>query len=96
MMTQYKKILWYDKNKGLQGSVLSKARKFVKLGCVSCEIGNFHWIISPISGYSKTKYDVTSMKGHMSCNCQYNKLNDRVCSHILAVELFEEIKNGSI
>lgn len=91
-----KTVLWYDKYKGMNGNIKSKARKFVKNGCVEMVVPKFHWIVKPIKGYNSTTYDVTQINDYASCNCQYNKLYCRICSHIVAVELFEEIKDGSL
>ena len=85
------KLIWYDKYKGLQGNVLSKARKFNKLKLIE-EIKPDVFKVYPIPGYNKTTYDVIKFVNYWVCNCQYFRKNEKICSHILAVKLFLEIR----
>ena len=81
-------ILWYNKHKGLQGSVLSKARKLCRLKRIE-RVDSNKWLVKHIEGYNKTDYDIVK-EGDYSCNCQYFNKTGSPCSHIIAVELFEE------
>jgi len=77
------------------GNQLSKARKFNKLNRIAeCEHQDIFYIL-PIEGYNKTTYKVNIK--HEKCNCQYNVRNNKPCSHIMAVLLYQrqqEEKNG--
>lgn len=89
------KLIWYDKYKGLQGNILSKAKKFNQLKLIKYQ-GINRWAVNHIEGYNKTDYDVIlNPNGAFSCNCQYFSKKGEKCSHILAVELFLEINNGN-
>lgn len=88
------KIIWYDKFKGLQGNVLSKARKFNRLKLIEM-VGARHYKVKHIKGYNKNDYDVEiTPEGIFTCNCQFFDKNKRDCSHILAVRLYLENKLG--
>ena len=95
-LSQTKKVCWYDKYSGLQGSMLSKAKKFNRLGLVKQLGKSYNWIVKPIEGYNVTEYQVMQDQGRMKCNCQYNTTKDKICSHILAVELSREISTGDL
>ena len=94
------KLVWYDKYKGLQGSMLTKARKFNRLKLVE-ELSENRWRVNHIEGYNKTDYNVWKeireeyVKGNFgqyyNCECQYFSKNQKICSHILAVELFVDM-----
>jgi len=80
---------YYDHIKGeLKGSQKAKAKKFVQLGLVE-QVSDCVWKIHPIEGYNKRTYTVYRDGDVWSCNCQYNRTKGKVCSHILAVWLFE-------
>jgi len=83
------KLVWYDKYKGLQGSVLTKARKFNRLKLVE-ELSENRWRVNHIEGYNKTNYNVWKEPTY-NCECQYFSKNQKICSHILAVELFVDM-----
>lgn len=76
-----------------------KAKKFLKNESIR-EIGPGslskvrHFKCQPIFGYNVTVYDIVKFKnGFYTCSCQYHKSTKRICSHILAVSLFEEQNN---
>ncbi len=79
---------YYDvKNMKLSGSILSKARKFNKLRLVE-ERGPNEWAVKPIKGYNHTEYTVWLTPEGWKCSCQANRINHRVCSHIVAVQIY--------
>jgi hypothetical protein len=84
------KVCWYDKYKGLQGSMLRKARRFNKLGLIK-HLTGYAWIVNPLPGNSN-QYNVSRDCGMMKCQCQRNRNENLICSHILAVELAMEIQ----
>lgn len=83
-------ILWYNKHKGVQGSVLSKARKLCRLKKIE-RVDLNKWLVKHIEGYNKTDYDVKKAPDYV-CNCQYFNKTNQNCSHIIAVDLFEEVQ----
>jgi len=85
------RICWYDKYKGLHGSILSKARKFNRLGLIK-RLGGCNWQIDPLPGNSLS-YIIIRDCNIMKCQCQQNKIRGAICSHILAIELWEENKH---
>jgi|TARA_Y100000296_G_C5146430_1_gene243963 hypothetical protein len=91
--SQEEKVCWYDKFKGLQGSILTKARRFNKLGLIK-HLTGYAWIVNPLPGNSMT-YNVSRDCGIMKCQCQRNRTKNLICSHILAVELWKNINNSS-
>lgn len=72
-----------------------KAEKFLKNGSIietyidpSGRIHRFKCI--PINGYNVTTYNIIKYKnGSYTCTCQYYRTSKQVCSHILAVAMFE-------
>lgn len=75
----------------LSGSVSSKARKFCKENCVelistSGFIRNYN--VKPIPGYNKTTYHVTITPTENKCDCQAFVKENKICSHILSVQLY--------
>lgn len=68
------------------GNQLSKARKFNKLKLIKPDFNCYK--ILPIPGYNKTTYVVSNNQ----CNCQYNVKSGQPCSHLMAVALFEKLK----
>lgn len=80
----------YDHVSGdLKGSQKSKARKFVRLGKV-VRLTADAWQVQPIEGYNTRAYIIERNGEYWSCNCQYNSTKGKICSHILAVWLFQE------
>jgi len=89
------KIIHYDSNqKKLSGTILSKAKRFVSLNKV-IRLTLYMWKIEPIKGYNKTTHYVeySPIDHKFICDCQYNQITGRTCSHIQAVLLKEGIKN---
>jgi len=86
-------VIWYSKHQGLQGCVLSKARKFCRLKRIE-RVDSNKWIVKHIKGYNKTDYDVKKDPNY-TCNCQYFAKTGSSCSHIISVELFEEVSTGN-
>jgi|TARA_R100000501_G_C2549351_1_gene64676 hypothetical protein len=89
------KIIYYNSlKKEMEGSQISKARKFVKLKLIENK-GFDNYLVKHIEGYNKTDYSVNS--NLEECNCQYYVRNNKPCSHILAVALFkiQEDTNGT-
>ena len=81
---------FYDHEKReLHGRQLSKARRLVNLGKVH-KAGTGSWNIDPIEGYNKRHYEVEHDGVAYKCNCQFSAINLRICSHILAVVLYEQ------
>lgn len=74
---------------------MNKAKKFNRLGLVE-DFTVDMWMVHPIPGYNKTTYEVILFGGQFRCNCQFNRTKKKTCSHILAVELHEEIKDEKI
>lgn len=85
-----KNICYYcAETKELSGSVISKAKKFLEEGKVKDrDFGKYH--VEPIEGYNSTTYMVDL--NEKSCNCQYNVMSGRICSHILAAIFYRRIK----
>ena len=83
------KICWYDKNRGLLGTQLSKARKYNRLRLIVPQNSN-KWLLNPLPGNS-TNYIVTQYSYGFICECQFFKKINKKCSHILAIELFIDI-----
>ena len=82
---------YYDHVKGeLKGTQIAKARKFVSLGLVE-PVDEDTWFVHPIEGYNKRTYTVVRDGDEWSCNCQYNRTKGKICSHILAVWIFENL-----
>lgn len=85
------KLMWYDKQKGLSSSMLSKARKLNKLKRIE-KISAIEWIVKYVVGYNKTNYNIKEdYQGKLHCNCQFYNKTRRKCSHIIAVLLYEEM-----
>ena len=90
MTNNHSTVIWYDKYAGLNGNMTSKARAFVKNNLIHRfnDKGRERWIIRPLKG-NKTIYEVY-FKGDMGfCECQFNR-SGKICSHIMAVQLFEQ------
>ena len=95
-------VMYYDPKLGkLSTSVLSKARKFNRLGLVEeiTEMSDIMkkqriYVVKRIEGYNNTDYEIIYNRvfRSYSCNCQSNRINGRECSHIQAVKLF--VYNG--
>ena len=81
-------LCFYDRYlEELKGSVISKARKFNRLNLVK-RTGENSFAVLPIPGYNSSTYTVTFEDETGTCNCQANRINNRVCSHMMAVSLF--------
>ena len=89
------KICFYDAVEGkLHGRRISKAQNFLKHSCIEMFSVN-ELVCRPIEGYNKTTYLILrNMTGGFSCNCQYNRLKGKTCSHIIAAIAF--LKRGGI
>jgi hypothetical protein len=84
----------YDINKkALIGGQGSKVRKLLKLKLVEM-LSATHFLIHPIEGYNSTTYQVVISIEEESCNCQYNKIYGKTCSHILASKAYFNIMTG--
>jgi len=75
---------WAIKEGILYGNQATKAKKFIELDLVK-KINENTWQVSPIKGYNKTTYTINENEEY-SCNCQFNKKNGLLCSHIMAVK----------
>jgi len=84
-------VCFWDKYKGLKGSMVAKARKFNKLGLID-RLAGYNWQVNPLPGNSRS-YIVIIDHGEFSCQCQRSSTGNKGCSHIMAVELWMEI-NG--
>lgn len=79
---------FYDPVKGdIKGSIISKARRFIKDHKV-VNVKRNHWRIRPITGYNKQVRNVVIHRGVFGCDCQGFKKN-RYCSHVLMVQLLQ-------
>lgn len=88
-------ICYYDKySEELKGSILSKAKKFVRLNRVQ-RTGHKHFAVLPIIGYNSSTYEVNFHEDYWTCNCQANRINNKICSHIIAVSLYLKTREGA-
>ena len=81
-------------------NIARKAMRFLELDCVQ-KMKNqpgpprIYWIIEPMAGYNVTTYTawyyVDNDTVVCACNCQYCKSKGRMCSHILAVLVFNKV-----
>ena len=83
-------------------TLLTKSKDFLIKNCIEQTgeaDGNKRWICKPIEGYNKTTYTIImSRSGRFNCDCQGFKAKAAkegvgFCSHCLAVQQFEFIKN---
>lgn len=85
-ITAQNMCFWFEKKGYLLGSKKNKAKKFVKLNCIS-KIKETQFECAPVPGYNKTTYTITKENNCFSCTCQAFKRNQQRCSHIMAVQL---------
>ena len=90
---QEPELPYYDHIKGeLKGSQIRKAKKLVKLELIRPKKDDI-WDVLPIEGYNTRTYTVSRSGDGWCCNCQYNRTKGKICSHILAVWLYEGFIN---
>ena len=80
---------WWEEWGRLEGSQRSKAVKFVQNNCVR-KLSEDIFVVEPIKGYNKTPHKVY-LKAP-SCSCQYNKKYGKICSHIIAVKMYNFVE----
>lgn len=81
-------LCYYDHETGqLTGRQKDKAKYFVKAGAVIKTVFRDRWIVKHIPGYNKSDYTVQNTDHGWACSCQYNTVNKKICSHILAVSM---------
>ena len=86
-MVLSKPACYYSKVDGLQGSQLTKAKRFIKLNLVK-PLTNNTWFMGALPGNSTNYIVIRNKEGSAwSCQCQFNKKTGHSCSHILAVQL---------
>ena len=91
-LTKYNVIYWCEEYKSLEGiksatAIQTKARKFLQYDCIEeTETG---FICKPIPGYNKTVYHIINKR----CSCQYNKKEELMCSHLLAMYLYLKLRD---
>ena len=73
--------------KQLNGSRISKARKFNRLKRIE-PLGRGMFLVKPILGYNHTTYEVNTAA--QTCNCQANERSQIICSHLMACWLYEK------
>ena len=92
-MVQKEIVCYYDHQKiELFGSQKSKAKKFVREGCIK-QKRNGQFVCLPIKGYNTREYELTYNSGIWSCNCQCFAINKRQCSHLGALFLYLQTNN---
>lgn len=86
----------YDSaRKELKGSILTKARRFCREGCVRPVRGKEGiFKVLPIRGYNMTTYDVNIFLDE--CNCQSNQLHGKICSHLVACYLWDKLRSSNL
>ena len=91
-------VCYYDHiREKLNGSQLSKARKFCRLGLIEdvmspLEYNPFKYHVHPIPGYNTRKYTVQILNGGWHCNCQFHNQTKKICSHIMAVLIWRRTR----
>ena len=86
----------YDVSKqALIGNQGSKVRKLLKLKLIEM-LDATHFLVHPIKGYNSTTYNVIISAFNESCNCQFNKLYGKTCSHILACKAYFNVMTGGV
>lgn len=96
-MTELRENCYYDAYlKELQGNMLSKARHTVKLGRIK-RVSEGNFLCVPEEGYNKTTYSIhyDYFNDAWSCNCQHNHVVGKICSHIIAVNLFIKLERAN-
>jgi hypothetical protein len=83
-------IYWYEKSGELISDQKGKAIKFIENNCVLSSYDD-KWVVKHIPGYNKTNHKV-DMK-NQTCSCQYNRLYNKECSHILAIKIYKFMNN---
>lgn len=79
--------VFYDSEaRELRGNQADKAKRFVALGLMR-RTGEDSFLVSPLPG-NKTTHLVKKEGGVWNCSCQFNAVNGRTCSHVLAAILF--------
>jgi len=99
-MTKPLYSFYLDGKKITSDSQQKKAVYFVEKGCIQRHKSPLYmldeklpdyFICTPISGYNVTTYTIREQaNGSLECTCQFNRTTEKMCSHILAVLLFNE------
>lgn len=88
----------------ISNAIMTKALKFLDEDCIekihACDdiYGYFKefYVCKPIKNYNKTAYTliIKEIEGikHISCNCQYATMKDKMCSHALALSIKTGLK----
>ena len=80
---------WMESEGILLGDMKSKAKKFIKNGCVKKAIRDNVFIVKPLEGYNIT----THLVDNEICSCQWRQKHNLECSHEMAVKIFKFLEN---
>ena len=79
---------WFEKEGVLYGTQKSKAKRFLYDNCIK-KIDENNFKCLPIIGYNKTTHSLShTLLNGWKCSCQFNRKNNKECSHIMACRLF--------